>query len=338
MTVHEQHAPVAGRTASGRKYLFVRVLEACNADCFMCGFALSRDRFRMSPESFADVLAQSVQMGVGFVRFTGGEPLMHREIETLIGIAASTGVRSSLITNGHTLAVRAAGLASAGLDQIIVSLDSGDPEQHDHYRNTPGLFGRAVSGIRAARAEGITVRVNSVVGPHNYAGMPGLKAELEELGVAQWELSALKLSAALRYQDVPAVRRVAQDIYDAGGLRPMGKRWFGDTEEECRAYFEDGIPPRASGPVCVAARDVMYLDPKAGFLYPCSLLPHRSDPTLYGGDVRVDGRIELSAPSFRERQTFFVTNGPGLCTGCSSSAAGYSDRSLSDGELEDWAY
>lgn len=324
--------------AVGRKYLFVRVLEACNADCFMCGFALSRDRYRMSPAVFSDVIAQAQDLGVGFVRFTGGEPLMHREIETLISVAARARLKSSLITNGNMLAARASGLASAGLNQVIVSLDSGEPAEHDQYRNTPGLFDRGIEGVRVARDAGISVRVNTVVGPHNYATMPELKARLEALHVSQWELSAIKLSATIRYEDVGAVERVGQAVYDTGGLRPMGKRWYGDTPTERHSYFYDGIPPRASGPVCGAAQDVMYLDPKTGYLYPCSLLPHRSDPALYGGEVRTELGFDLRADTFRERRQFFELNGPLLCTGCSSSAAGYSDRRNACGELEDWAY
>lgn len=45
------------------RYLFIRVLEACNADCFMCEFALSRDTYRFSPEDFAELLPEAVAKG-----------------------------------------------------------------------------------------------------------------------------------------------------------------------------------------------------------------------------------------------------------------------------------
>lgn len=41
------------------RYLFIRILEACNADCFMCDFALSRDTFRFSREDFDDLLPKA---------------------------------------------------------------------------------------------------------------------------------------------------------------------------------------------------------------------------------------------------------------------------------------
>jgi cytosylglucuronate decarboxylase len=322
------------------KYLFVRVLEACNADCFMCGFALSRDSFRLAPPQFVKILEQAASMGVSYVRFTGGEPLMHKEIQTLITVASDFSTKVSLITNGYHLAAMAADLAEAGLGQVIVSIDSADPTEHDLYRNTPGLFARAVRGIEEAIGHSIIARVNSVVGPHNYQTMPALGRALRDLGVAQWELSALKLDAAITYPNRDHVLAIGEEVYSGGGLVPMGKRWYGDTDIEQDRYFDHGIPPRASGPICRVIDDVMYLDAKGGFMFPCSLLPHRSVPALYGAQVRqTEGNYVLDSPDFQERRSFFRENGSNICTGCSSSAAGYSDlRSRSTTELPAWSY
>lgn len=326
-------------TSASLKYLFVRVLEACNADCFMCGFALSRDSYRTSPQSFRLILAEAITMDVGFVRFTGGEPLMHREILELIQICTDSGVKSSLITNGQSLAHHATQLEAAGLDQVIVSLDSGDAELHNKYRNTSNLFERAVEGVNESRRLGMRVRCNSVVGPHNYDSMPVLQEQLRRHDVQQWELSAIKLSSTIRYDDPTHVRAVGDVIYAGDGPIPMGKRWYGDTAEEQEQYFKQGVPPRATTAVCHVTEDVMYLDPRNGYLFPCSLLPHRSVPHLYGGQIkRDDGSFDLHSEVFAERRNFFRVNGPKLCTGCSSSAAGYSaDRSKSRA-LTDWSY
>ncbi len=305
----------------------------------MCGFALSRDKYRTQPDEFRDILRQGMEAGVGYVRFTGGEPLMHRDILDLVGIAKETDTRSSLITNGFSLPLMAKSLAEAGLDQVIVSIDSGEAALHDEYRNTPKLFEKAFLGILASRKYGIQVRVNTVIGPHNYESMPLLRELITEAGVTQWELSALKLSSQITYDTPGEALAVGRLVYEGPGVVPMGKKWFGDTDEEQRRYFEDGTPPRASGPVCHVADDVMYLDPKAGYLFPCSLLPHRSTPSLYGGDVsRGEGVVHLAAPKFEDRRRFFRENGPKLCTGCSSSAAGYSDDRAAGLIAEPWAY
>ncbi|NUR63320.1 MAG: cytosylglucuronate decarboxylase [Catenulispora sp.] len=326
--------------AGNGKYLFVRVLEACNADCFMCGFALSRDRYRLPPDEFSTLLSQAKGLGVGYVRFTGGEPLMHKEILSLIRVGSEMPTQVSLITNGFSLPLMARDLAQAGLNQVIVSIDAAYAAQHDEYRNTPGLFAKAFSGIEEALRHSISVRVNTVVGPHNYQDMPMLGRALKEAGVSHWELSALKLSSEITYPDREDVLRAGEEVFSGSGLVPMGKRWYGDTEEEQDRYFDQGIPPRPSGPLCHVTDDVMYLDAKAGYLFPCSLLPHRSTPALYGAQVRnEDGTYMLDSPKFEERRQFFRQNGASICTGCSSSAAGYSDdRALSQENLPAWSY
>src|SRR5262245_20671111 len=55
------------------RYLFIRILEACNADCFMCEYALSRNSYRFSVAEFRELLPKAVRAGVRYVRFTGGE-------------------------------------------------------------------------------------------------------------------------------------------------------------------------------------------------------------------------------------------------------------------------
>src|ERR1700736_3189106 len=78
-----------------KKYLFIRLLEACNADCFMCEYALSPDRYRFTLAEFRNLLPSARTFGVGFVRFTGGEPLLHREAVELVRAGAETGMKMS---------------------------------------------------------------------------------------------------------------------------------------------------------------------------------------------------------------------------------------------------
>ena len=117
-----------------KKYLFIRILEACNADCFMCGYALSRDRYRFSLSEFRGLLPGAHKAGVRFVRFTGGEPLLHRDLLEMVCAGSSAGMKMSLITNGSILPRRIDRLASGGLTQVIVSIDGAIAENHDRYR------------------------------------------------------------------------------------------------------------------------------------------------------------------------------------------------------------
>lgn len=108
-------------------------------------------------------------LGIRTVRLTGGEPLLHRGLESLVAGIAELRTRAgdkpgiALTTNGIGLAARIDGLVAAGLDRINISLDTLDPERflaltrRDRHADV-------LAGIRAAVRSGLRpVKVNSVL-------------------------------------------------------------------------------------------------------------------------------------------------------------------------------
>jgi cytosylglucuronate decarboxylase len=158
------------------------------------------------------------------------------------------------------------------------------------------------------------------------------------LGVDTWELSALKLPDGARYPDPRDVVEVGTSVY-AGSLRPLGKPWYGATAAEQELYFDRGIPPRAAEPSCHVVDDVIYVDGRNGGVFPCSCLPHREDlefsPVVIG-KRRPPGTLRTSG--FLAMQATYRVDGPTRCTGCSATAAGYSDDIERLGRVSEWAY
>lgn len=337
------------------EYLFIRILEACNAGCSMCGYAFSRDGHRFSAKDLAVFLPRLKEEGIRFIRFTGGEPLMHDEILDLIRISQEHGIASSIITNGGLLArkpPRAAGssaptfmeaLAEAGLSQLIVSLDGARAETHDRIRASPGLFDRAINGLRLAARTGVLMRVNTVCGPENFREMPALQELLTELGVKQWELSSLKLERKLDYSEQdrhdiePVIDYVYRQAAAAGRLVPMGKIWCGNTSEERERYFALGVTPRADNQ-CLLVDKVRYLDSKNGRLYSCSLIPHRPDSPTYAAAAGTPESFSVVSPAILRQAEQFKREGPQVCTGCSTTAAGFSNHLLAGHPSGQWSY
>jgi GTP 3',8-cyclase len=112
------------------KSLRVSVTDKCNFRCRYCMPAeglewLERDEL-LSFEEIERLVRVLARMGVDEVRLTGGEPLVRRDLPTLVGMLAATpGVRDlSLTTNGVLLDRFAAPLVGAGLRRLNVSLDS----------------------------------------------------------------------------------------------------------------------------------------------------------------------------------------------------------------------
>lgn len=324
-------------------YLFIRILEACNFGCFMCNFAHSKDRARLTVEEFTAILQSAKRSGIRYIRFTGGEPLLHRDIFTFLSLIKEAGMHSSIITNGSMLTRYAERLAESGLGQVIVSIDAPTAEQHDQFRDFKGGFDRAIKGLQAVKALGIRLRVNSVCGPHNFRQMPMLQDILTEIGVEQWELSTLKLEKPLDYteQDRREIDAVIQQVYidgpKLGKLAPLGKFWCGNTPEEQELYFTSGTAPRPDH-VCHMVGKIRYLDAKNKRLFPCSLLPHRLDGrdfSTYFEDLR---DLQIDTPLMEEHVEYLQAQGPHICTGCSATAAGCSNAIHNNVPLAEWYY
>ena len=95
---------------------------------------------------------------------TGGEPLLCPYVWELIVYAREKGLKPVVGTNGTLVdAFVAARLAEADVSRISVSIDFPTAEAHDAFRGVKGAFDAAVAGIRAARAAGIEVQINTTV-------------------------------------------------------------------------------------------------------------------------------------------------------------------------------
>ena len=154
--------------------LRISVTDRCN---FRCTYCMPKDVFGrdyqflpqgqvLSFEEIARLARIAVGLGVEKIRLTGGEPLVRREIERLIGMLASLdGLRDlTLTTNGSLLARKAALLKQAGLGRVTVSLDSLDDETFRAMNDVDFPVARVLAGIEAAAAAGLApIKINMVV-------------------------------------------------------------------------------------------------------------------------------------------------------------------------------
>ncbi|WP_129338310.1 GTP 3',8-cyclase MoaA [Cellulomonas endophytica] len=160
-----------GRTATD---LRVSLTDRCNLRCTYCMPAEGL-HWLPSPEVLTDdevvrlVGIGVTELGVREVRFTGGEPLLRRGLEAIVGAVAAlrtadgTPPETSLTTNGIGLARRAPALAAAGLGRVNVSVDSLDRAQFAELTRRDRLPD-VLAGVTAAAAAGLhPVKVNAVV-------------------------------------------------------------------------------------------------------------------------------------------------------------------------------
>ena len=140
------------------------VTMRCNARCGFCDYWKTPSEARHTEN--ADFAAIARHFSPMLVTFTGGEPTLRKDLETLVrsvrGAVRYTYVQ--LITHGAMLSLdRARSLWDAGVDQFNISLDYLDG-RHDTARGIPGLTEKLLAIVPQMRAAGIgSVRYNTVI-------------------------------------------------------------------------------------------------------------------------------------------------------------------------------
>ena len=163
--------PMSSLDRHGRplRNLRLSVTDRCNLRCAYCmpeeDYVWLPRSDILSFEELARLVDVFVGLGVDKVRLTGGEPLLRRDLEILVGLLASKpGLTDlALTTNGILLGEQAAKLQRAGLTRLTVSLDTLRPERFRALTRRDELP-RVLEGLEAARAAGFTgTKLNTVV-------------------------------------------------------------------------------------------------------------------------------------------------------------------------------
>jgi cyclic pyranopterin phosphate synthase len=153
-----------GRTHNN---LRISVTDRCNLRCTYCmpEEVTFLDRVELLTfEEIAAFVRIAAPLGIDKVRLTGGEPLMRKDLPTLVALlAAIPGIKDiGLTTNGLLLADQARPLFDAGLRRLNVSLDTLDPGRFRELTRRDGLE-KVLAGLAAATAVGFhPIKVNAV--------------------------------------------------------------------------------------------------------------------------------------------------------------------------------
>jgi cyclic pyranopterin phosphate synthase len=155
-----------GRTIS---YLRVSVTDRCDLRCFYC---MSEDMHflpkadLLTLEELDRLCSAFIAKGVKKLRLTGGEPLVRRNVMSLVRSLSrhldSGALRElTMTTNGTQLARFAGELADCGIRRINVSLDTLEPAKFRAITRW-GELDKVLAGIEAARKAGLAVKINTV--------------------------------------------------------------------------------------------------------------------------------------------------------------------------------
>lgn len=175
-------------------WLVAELTYKCPLKCPWCNNPLDFDRYNneLSTEQWKEVLRQARQLGSVQLGFTGGEPLLRRDLETLVGEAERLGYYTNLITSGMGITPeRLARLKEAGLKQIQLSLQACDREVNDRLVGALA-FDHKIAIAREIKRQGFPMVLNVPVSRYNIGQIEGLLDLAAEIGVDYLEFANLQ--------------------------------------------------------------------------------------------------------------------------------------------------
>ena len=248
---------VADRLGRPLHDLRISITDRCN---FRCVYCMPKDVFDkdhvylphtalLSFEEITRIARLFVEHGVEKIRLTGGEPLLRKHIERLVGMLAALRTPSgkpldlTLTTNGSLLAKKAQSLKDAGLNRVTVSLDSLDDATFRRMNDVDFAVADVLHGIDVAHQVGLgPIKVNMVVKAgmneqeivpmaRHFKGTPYILRFIEYMDVGAsngWDLREVIPSAEV-------ARRIGAHM----PVQPIDPNYTGETAARWR-YLDGG--------------------------------------------------------------------------------------------------
>jgi Fe-coproporphyrin III synthase len=161
------------------------VTRACNLKCVHCYAHATDDATgdELSTEEGRRMIDDLADFGVPVLLFSGGEPLVRKDLPELAAYAVEKGMRAVISTNGTLITQSTAQtLKEIGLSYVGISLDGLEPV-NDHFRGVKGAFSKAMAGIRNCQDAGIKVGLRFTINKRNSQEIPGIFDLLEEMNI-----------------------------------------------------------------------------------------------------------------------------------------------------------
>jgi len=288
----------------------------CNARCGICNYWKhpTDPASELTLPEIREGLRRIRAYGCRFVNFTGGEPTLRRDLEQIVASASRLGIWTSMVSNGSLLTrERIRSLKDAGLDNLVLSLDSLDAGVHDGHRGIPGLHAKVLERLQWISEDFLTGHhtggMMCVLASHNVHQIEGIVRLADELGVylvfQPYHQNKTGDPRLKSFVSEEAVRRLLVLKRKSSALL-SSSGYLAGILRFCR-----GETP----PTCQAGRKYFSVDP-GGFLRPCV------DGPRVGHILRDDLSVVRSAQAAKA---------VAACSGCWYCFRGEADSTLSFG-------
>jgi len=273
--------------------LRISVTDRCNFRCTYCmpkaifghDYPFLQQEALLSFEEIARLARIFAAHGVRKIRLTGGEPLLRRELETLIELLANIpGIEDIALTSNGSLITpsKAKALRDAGLTRITISLDSLDEETFQAINDVDFPVAKVLEGIDNAAAAGLSpVKINMVVkrGVNDRSILPMARQFRGTEHIPRFiEYMDVGTSNGWRMDDVVSATQIRDIIHAEFPIEPIDPNYPGEVAN--RWQYQDkagefGIISSVTQPFCGSCTRARLS--AEGSLYTCLFASHGHD-------------------------------------------------------------
>jgi SynChlorMet cassette radical SAM/SPASM protein ScmF len=181
--------------------IYFYLTEGCNLACRHCWIAPSfdpnGDRYSTLPvELFETAIGEAKPLGLDAVKLTGGEPLLHPHIVTLLGIIRREDLALNIETNGLLCTPEIAReISKSAIRRVSVSIDGADAKTHEWIRGVPGSFEKAKTAVENLVASGTRPQVIMTLMHRNASQMEDVVRLAEMLGASSVKFNIMQPTA-----------------------------------------------------------------------------------------------------------------------------------------------
>ncbi|GGL07190.1 hypothetical protein Sme01_11930 [Sphaerisporangium melleum] len=271
-----QEAPL--RTA------YYAITDGCNLRCPYC-YASSEKCLpgELNTEESLGLVSQIADFGADLIVFTGGEPMLRKDLFQIAEHANRSGLKSNVITNATMIRTPATARRFAELfNAVTISLDGGTAESHDRTRGA-GSFARTHRAIQLLNDAGVVPAINHIVTSDNVEELEQFATFVKGLEVHSVRLMyhndlgrGVDDEYGFGFEDHLRIQQIVWTSPVAGKLKPDGPRI---------------VSPCSIKGNCGMGGNEIYVN-SLGDVYPCKLITGRAQ---YAGNVRERPLAEIFA-------------------------------------------
>jgi radical SAM protein with 4Fe4S-binding SPASM domain len=264
--------------------VYYAVTDGCNLRCPYC-YASSEKCLPGELDTVAslDVISQVAGLGARTIVFTGGEPMLRKDLFQLVDHANRSGLRSNIITNATMIRTAEVARKFAELfNDVVISVDGGTAESHDRTRGK-GSFAKTHRALRLLNDAGVAPKINHIVTSDNIDELESFATFLEGI-----EVDSIRL---MNHDDLG---RGVNDEYDFGWkdhLRLQQIVWTSPVAGKLQPDGPRPVSPCSVKGNCGMGGNEFYIN-SLGDVYPCKLVTGRAQ---HAGNIKQQTLSEILA-------------------------------------------